>query len=80
MIESGLDLASLLRVIPSELQEVIRKIKAGQIQIHVEHLRLEPLLSALDRVSNRLAFAIVLASLVIGSSLIILSGIVVVWY
>jgi len=32
------------------------------------------LLSTFDRVSNRLAFAIVLASLVIGSSLIVLAG------
>ncbi|MBW1861791.1 MAG: hypothetical protein JRJ02_05390, partial [Deltaproteobacteria bacterium] len=39
-----------------------------------------PMLSTHDRISNRLAFAIVLASLVIGSSLIVLSGIPPKWY
>jgi len=41
---------------------------------------MEPLLSTFDRVSNRLAFAIVLASLVIGSSLIVLAGIPPKWH
>jgi ubiquinone biosynthesis protein len=38
------------------------------------------MLSTHDRGSNRLAFAIVLASLIIGSSLIVLSGVPPKWY
>ncbi len=38
------------------------------------------MLSTHDRISNRIAFAIVLASLVIGSSLIVLSGIPPKWH
>ncbi len=33
-----------------------------------------------DRISNRISFAVVLASLVIGSALIVLSGIPSKWY
>ena len=52
----------------------------GKVKIEFEHRGLEPMLSAHDRISNRLAFAIVLASLVIGSSLIVLSGIPPKWH
>ena len=45
-----------------------------------EHRGLEPMLASHDRISNRLSFAIVLASLVIGSGLIVLSGIPPKWH
>jgi len=45
-----------------------------------EHRGLDPMFFTLDRISNRIAFAIVLASLVIGSGLIVLSGIPPKWH
>ena len=50
------------------------------MRLEFEHRGLAELRIALDQVSNRISFAIVLASLVIGSSLIILSGIPPKWY
>jgi len=38
-----------------------------------EHKGLEPMLSTYDQISNRIAFAIVIAALIIGSALIVLS-------
>jgi len=64
----------LLRDLPSEIRDIIEQIKVGQLKIEFEHKGLEPLLRKGDQISNRIAFAIVLASLVIGSSLIVLSG------
>ena len=48
--------------------------------IEFEHRGLQALGAALDRVSNRIAFAIVLAALIVGSSLIVLSDIPPHWH
>lgn len=69
----------LLRDLPSEIRDIIEQIKVGQFKIEFEHKGLEPSLRKGDQISNRIAFAIVLASLVIGSSLIVLSGIPPKW-
>ena len=50
------------------------------MKIEFQHKGLEPMYSTNDRISNRLSFAIVLASLVIGSALIVLSDIPPKWY
>jgi ubiquinone biosynthesis protein len=62
------------------VRKILRQAREGKIKIEFEHRGLEPMLSTHDRVSNRIAFAIVLASLVIGSSLIVLAGIPPKWY
>jgi len=62
------------------VREILKQARKGKVKIEFEHRGLEPMMSTLDRVSNRLAFAIVLASLVIGSSLIVLSNIPPKWH
>ncbi len=80
MADSGTDLFQLLGKIPGEIREILGMIKKGKVKIEFEHKGLEPMYSANDRISNRLSFAIVLASLVIGSALIVLSDIPPKWY
>jgi len=70
----------LIRELPDELRSILGQIRKGQMKIEFEHLGLEILRAALDQASNRIAFAIVLAALVIGSSLIVLAGIPPKWY
>jgi len=69
----------LLRELPGEVREILRQIKAGKAKLDVEHQGLDYMLRTYDRISNRLAFAIVLASLVIGSSLIMDAHIPPLW-
>lgn len=78
-IESGTEILHLLREIPGELEEILKQARKGKIKIEFEHRGLSPMLSTLDRTSNRIAFAIVLASLVVGSSLVVLSDIPPKW-
>jgi ubiquinone biosynthesis protein len=80
IIESGAEVIQLLQEIPGEMRKILKQARQGRVKIEFEHRGLEPLLSAHDRISNRLAFAIVLASLVIGSSLIVLSDIPPKWH
>jgi len=80
MIDSGAEVIQLLKEIPGEIRKILQQTRQGRVKIEFEHRGLEPMLSTHDRISNRLAFAIVLASLVIGSSLIVLSGIPPKWH
>jgi len=80
MLSSGIELATLLKEIPGEIRKILKQAREGSLRIEFQHRGLEPLLSTHDRVSNRLAFAIVLASLVIGSSLMVLAGIPPKWH
>ena len=81
--EAGLttsEYLDLLRDLPEELRSILSQLRQGRMKLEFEHRGLAELKAALDQVSNRIAFAIVLASLVIGSSLIILSGIPPKWH
>ncbi len=70
----------LLRDLPEELRTILYQLRSGRLRLEFEHRGLKSLGSALDRVSNRIAFAIVLAALIVGSSLIILSDIPPHWH
>ena len=80
MADSGTDLFHLLKDIPGEVRTILKLARQGKVKIEFEHRGLEPMIAANDRISNRLSFAVVLASLVIGSGLIVLSGIPPKWH
>jgi len=80
MANSGTELFHLLKDIPGEVRTILKLARRGKIKMEFEHRGLEPMIAANDRISNRLSFAIVLASLVIGSGLIVLSGIPPKWH
>ncbi len=71
---------SLLRDLPSEARDILTLVKQGEAKIKFEHKGLEPMLKTIDQNNNRSVFAIVLASLVIGSALIVLSGVPPKWH
>jgi len=79
LFDSGSDLLSLLQVIPSEVRLILEQTRAGKLNIVFQHRNLEKLLATLDRTGNRVSFAIVLAALIVGSSLVVLSGVPPIW-
>ncbi len=79
-LESGGDLVHLLREIPGGVRDLLRQAKRGNLKIAFEHRGLEKMLDTHERISNRLSFAIVVAALIVGSSLIVLSRIPPTWY
>ena len=64
----------LLKRLPSELGQLLSKTLKGEMAIRFLHGGLEPLIAEAERSTNRLAFAVVIAALIIGSSLIFQSG------
>ena len=70
----------LLKVLPNEVNTVLEQLRRGKFRLGFEHHGIKPLQITLERVSNRIAYAIVLAALIMGSSLIVLSGIPPHWH
>lgn len=78
--DSGIEFFRLLKTLPGDLHSILNLARQGRVRLEFEHRGLEPMLFTLDRVSNRLAFAIVLAALIIGSALVVLAGVPPQWH
>jgi ubiquinone biosynthesis protein len=61
--------------LPGHLDAIGRKVREGRLEVQFVHRNLEHFVREMDRSSNRLAFAVVIAALIVGSSLIIQAGI-----
>ncbi len=68
---SGLHIASIVRDAPRLIRDLMRGIGRGQFQINIRHENLDYLASELDRSSNRLAFSVLVASTIIGSTMLL---------
>jgi ubiquinone biosynthesis protein len=68
-----LDLIDFAKEFPYAAKDIIRQLREGRLRIEYEHIGLEPIRRTLDHAANRMALAIVIAALVVGSSLVVLS-------
>lgn len=68
-------LISLQKDIPARFFRLADKIERDELGIRFRHENLESLNHTLENVSNRLAFSVIIAALIIGSSMIITTGI-----
>jgi ubiquinone biosynthesis protein len=73
IVRSGVEFVQLMQEIPGETREILEQMKQGKIKMEFKHKGLEPMLSTYDQISNRIAFSIIIAALIIGSALIVLS-------
>ncbi len=67
----GWDLVNVIRRAPRQVRELLRRLASGTWQLNVRHENIERLIRELDRSSNRLAFSIVLAAIIVGSSVVV---------
>ena len=65
------DYAELARSYPRHLDKIMAMLANGELKIRMEHANLRRLASRIDILSNRLSLAIILASIIIGSSLVV---------
>jgi len=61
---------SLAKNLPRDIKEFLNRLNRNKFKIDLEHRGLERLVTDLDRSSNRIAFAVVIGALIVGSSLI----------
>ena len=68
------ELLDILKVIPKDTYEILKKIKTGTLKIEFEHQGLSKFIAEMDKSSNRISFSLVISALIIGSSLIIMAN------
>jgi ubiquinone biosynthesis protein len=62
--------ATMLEQAPRQLRQLARKINRGRLQIVFRHENLDRFITELDRSSNRIAFSAIVASIILGSSVL----------
>jgi ubiquinone biosynthesis protein len=58
---------------PKDLLDLASLIRQQKLRLQIEHRGLETMLATHDRISNRISFSILIAALIIGSALIVIS-------
>jgi ubiquinone biosynthesis protein len=71
----GLNFFDLIQDLPSRLKAFFRKMDRGDLTLTFKHTGLSPLNNTLERISNRVTFGIIIAALIVGSSMIITTGV-----
>jgi ubiquinone biosynthesis protein len=69
----GSQIIQFVRQFPNQLLELTNLIRQGKLRLQIEHRGLENMLATHDRISNRISFSILIAALIIGSALIVIS-------
>ena len=70
---SGWHLLNILKSAPGQLRDVSRRLARGKWQVNIRHQNLDYLAHEIDRASNRLGFAVIIGSIIIGSSWLLTS-------
>jgi len=73
--EYNQNLAEFFIHFPNDFYEIIKKIKNGKLKIEFEHVGLEKFENTIKTASHRLSLAIIIASILIGSSMLLSSHI-----
>jgi ubiquinone biosynthesis protein len=71
----GLNLYDLVQDFPAKLLTLYRKMDRGDLTFTFKHTGLSALNNTLERISNRVTFGIIIAALIVGSSMIITTGV-----
>ena len=64
------ELYNLVILIPRQLSKTLKKMEKGVFKLEFQHRGLENLINALDKSTNRLSYSLILAAIIVGSSLI----------
>ncbi|MEI6222664.1 MAG: AarF/ABC1/UbiB kinase family protein [bacterium] len=61
---------SLTSTFPEDITAIFRKIRQGKLHMEMDHKGFEPLMHEIDASTNRVSFSIIIAAIIIGSSII----------
>jgi ubiquinone biosynthesis protein len=69
--ELNLSIMEFFQKTPSNLNEIIDKVKNGELKIEFEHVGLDEIEESMKNSFNRLSLAVIIASILIGSSMLL---------
>lgn len=62
------------RNLPREIEAIMSLLEEGELKIKLEHTNIKRLTSVVDVISNRIALSIIIAAIIVGTSLIVASN------
>ena len=65
------DMKHLLKSLPSEIGPIFKRLLGGKLRLPIYHENLDRAVYEIDRTGNRLSFSIIIASLLLASSLLV---------
>ena len=68
--ENYLEIEYMVRTFPGALRKILSKLEAGELKVELVHTNLASFADDLERMSNKLSLAMVLAAMVVGSSIV----------
>jgi ubiquinone biosynthesis protein len=71
---AAMDLREFVFNLPEQLGELMRRAVAGTLRIEFKHVGLNELTTRLDKVGTRISFSLIVAAIIVGSSLLVLAG------
>lgn len=80
IIKLGSDMLEFAHRFPKDMLDIMRLIRQQKLAVQMEHRGLETMLATHDQISNRISFSIIIAALIIGSALIVISAIPPLFY
>lgn len=72
--QQTLSFLRLTRELPRDIQHIVRRLRRGRFKVQLGHEGLTQFGAVIDRASNRLTFAVIAASIIVGSSILIHAG------
>lgn len=78
-LNSLYELGNYMEEFPRDLKNAIRKINSGKVKVDLTHLGIDPMVHTIQRVTKQLISAFIIAALIIGSSLFIISMVKPLW-
>lgn len=70
-----LEMLEMMENLPDNMHQLADKIMKGKFAFTIEHLKLQSLITEIDRASNRISFGLIVAALIVGSSILVQSNI-----
>jgi ubiquinone biosynthesis protein len=79
LVDTGLAITKMLEKLPRDTRQLLDSIREGEVHLKVEHKVFGEVDSLIDQVVTRLSSALIVAALIVGSSLIIHAHIPPLW-
>lgn len=73
-VDTAREYQTFINKFPSQMSQILKKMTSDRFTIDFMHKGLEDLMGEMDRSSNRLTFGLIVAALIVGSSLVIAFG------
>lgn len=79
IFNSVYEMGMYMEDLPRDLKNAIRKINTGEIKVDLRHKGIDPLVHTLNRITRQIISAVIIAALILGSSLMIVHNIHPLW-